>query len=266
MLFPEAARVNYKKNPLDKVICQLRFPPILSIDKEIPAQFQDSVREFFSGFYEKEEAILPIPAGIKKELPPELFRQIMPSQTKNYKFSSEDSISTINLTRTFLALTTTNYETWEGFIERLSGPLEALINIYKPAYFSRIGLRYVDIIKRSVLKLEDINWNELLQPFVLGLLGSDKVSSDIETFETKYQIPLEDGESMVRIVMSLVDWEKANQNGIEECFMIDTDFYAKKTEITNVMGKLEYFHIQASRLIQWLITKKLHDAMEPKSL
>jgi len=32
MPFPEVKRVIYEHNPLDKVICQLRFPPILRIE------------------------------------------------------------------------------------------------------------------------------------------------------------------------------------------------------------------------------------------
>ena len=45
MPFPEATRVIYHKNPLTDVICQLRFPPILKIDSEIPSLFQDTIRE-----------------------------------------------------------------------------------------------------------------------------------------------------------------------------------------------------------------------------
>jgi len=109
MPFPESPRVIYRKNPLDRVICQLRFPPILKIDTETPAQFQECIRGNFPEFRLKEEATLLTPAGISQELNAEMFRQIMPSETKNYEFSSEDSIWKVNLTRTFLSLSTTKY-------------------------------------------------------------------------------------------------------------------------------------------------------------
>ncbi|MCH7755956.1 TIGR04255 family protein, partial [candidate division KSB1 bacterium] len=56
MPFPEVKRVIYKKNPLDRVICQLRFSPILKIDAEIPAEFQDMIRADFPNYSEKTDS------------------------------------------------------------------------------------------------------------------------------------------------------------------------------------------------------------------
>ena len=43
-LFPPAQRVFYLKAPLIQVTCQLTFPPLLTIEKELPAAFQERVR------------------------------------------------------------------------------------------------------------------------------------------------------------------------------------------------------------------------------
>jgi len=254
MPFPEAKRVIYKNNPLDRVICQLRFPPILKIEKEIPVEFQERIRQDFPEFHEKVETMFSIPQGIESGLTP----------TKNYDFVSEDGFWIINLTRNFIALTSMKYKRREQFKCKFNGPLTALVEIYEPAYFSRIGLRYIDIIKRSVLGLDNQDWSELLQTYVLGLLGSDVVSSDIQTFESKYEIRMDDGNSMARIVTGFVEWEEKH----EKCFMIDTDFFnmGKTNTSEEVINKLDYFHIQASRLIQWLITKRLHGAMGPEEV
>ena len=60
MPFPETDRVIYAHNPLEQVICQFRFPPILRIDSELPAQFQDRIRHEFPSLIEK--------SGLKLEL------------------------------------------------------------------------------------------------------------------------------------------------------------------------------------------------------
>jgi len=264
MPFPEAPRVIYKNNPLDKVICQLRFPPILQIDKEIPADFQEQVRKDFPGFCEKKEVALAMPQRIQKEFPADLLRQMLPKEDKNYEFTSEDGVWTVNLTRTFLALTTRKYTRRDDFKKRLEIPLKALVDIYKPAYFSRIGLRYIDIIRRSALELNGVAWCELLNPYALGLLSAPVVQDRVRSLDSKYEVLLEDNSSLARIAMALVEWQENNN---EECFMIDTDFYTtQKTVVADVDGRLDYFHIRASRLIQWLITKRLHDAMEPDTL
>ncbi|MCK4814181.1 TIGR04255 family protein [bacterium] len=263
MPFPEAVRVIYKNNPLDRVICQLRFPPILKIETEVPSEFQERIRDAFPELHEKEEATLSIPKSVQQEIPSNVLRNIMPSVNKNYEFVSEDGFWHVNLTRTFLSLTSIKYERRSQFQSKLQPLLTALMDVYKPPYFLRIGLRYVDIIKRSVLKLDGLKWSELLQPHILGLLGATDVSENIKSLEAKYVILLEDNISMARIITGLVEWGEKS----EECFMIDTDlFNTEKTNVENVMDKLNYLHVRASRLIQWLITKKLHIAMEPKEL
>lgn len=264
MPFPDAKRVIYQKNPLERVICQLRFPPILKIETEVPAKFQEDIREEFPGFKEKQETVMPILKGIQPEASIGALQQLVPSSSKNYEFTSDDGFWHVNLTRTFLALTCTKYERRSLFQQKLALPLQSLIEVYKPAHFVRVGLRYVDVIKRSVLGLEGVEWKELLQPHILGLLGAPNgVSQEIQNLEAIYQVRLEDGSSMVRIIIGLVDWPEKN----EECFKIDTDFFNNgKIAISDVISSLDYFHIRASRLIQWLITEKLHAAMEPKEL
>ena len=69
MPFPEAKRIIYRKNPLDQVICQLRFPPILKIDAEVPAKFQDRIRGDFPNLSDSLEIKVEVPHGVKAEIP-----------------------------------------------------------------------------------------------------------------------------------------------------------------------------------------------------
>ena len=139
MLFPEVKRVIYKKNPLDRVICQLRFPPILRIDAEPPVAFQDCVRKEFPNYSEKIELTMRTPSRAQDRIPHELLSEILrTADTKNYEFSSEDGQWKINLTRTFIALSTDKYEVWEDFKKKLEIPLKTLINVYSPSHFSFI--------------------------------------------------------------------------------------------------------------------------------
>ena len=263
MPFPEVTRVIYNKNPLDEVICQLKFPPILKIDTEIPVEFQEKVRAKFPMFSEKSEWQIAIPPEAQGKIPPEILQQAMKSSgIRNYQFSSEDEQWQINLTRGFVALSAKKYQRWEQFKEMLEIPLKALINIYAPDYFLRVGLRYIDVINRSVLNLTDVSWNELLQPHILGILGAPEVASKVKNFETTHDIGLADGESLVRIITKFVK----PVDDDEICFKIDSDFYRHKTELSSYISILDYLNKRASRLIQWCITRRLHEAMEPKSI
>jgi uncharacterized protein (TIGR04255 family) len=264
MPFPEVKRVIYRKNPLDQVVCQLRFPPILKIDAGIPADFQERIRRDFPNYSETSEWKVEFSPKIKGQIPQEVLTQILQSSRgKNYEFSSEDGFWKINLTRTFIALTANKYERWEKFKEKLAIPFNAFIEIYSPDHFSRIGLRYIDVIRRSILNLNGVNWTELLQPYILGILSVPEMVNVVHKCENRYEIGLSDGESIVRIITSFVE---AADNG-EICYMIDSDFYnTNKTRLDDTMKKLDYFNMRASRLIQWCITNRLHQTMEPQTL
>lgn len=263
MPFPKAKRVIYNKNPLNRVICQLRYPPILSIDSEIPSAFQDSIRSKFPLYSEKVEFQQEIASGLKTQFLPETIKQLSNNSiTKNHEFCGEDGVWKINLTRTFLSISTSVYVRWEDFIERFQDSYKALIDIYKPPFFTRIGLRYVDIFDRSKLCLNDVSWTDLLQPYFLGLLSST-VSKEVKNCENVYEINLSDNESIVRIRTSFVQ----NVQNNEQCYMVDSDFFTpKRTFLNMTFEKLEFLHQMATLLIQWIITDKLHNAMEPKEI
>ena len=263
MPFPEKQRIIFKKNPLDQVICQLRFPPILKIDTEIPADFQEEIREHFPNFSESTEVNIEITQQTKPPIPPEVLQQLIKPGNKNYEFKSDDGLWKINLTRTFIALSASKYEQWEKFKEKLSIPLKPFIDIYNPSYFSRIGLRYIDIIRRSALNLNDISWRELFNPFILGLLGSEEIGDSVINLDNKYELKLSDKESIVRIITGFVH---AADND-EIFYMIDSDFFnTNKTPIDKALIKLDFFNTLGSRLIQWCITEKLYKAMEPEKI
>lgn len=243
MPFPESKKVIYKKNLLDKVICQLRFPPILTIDTKVPAEFQESIRDHFPGFHEKKQIALPFSKMAQGNVLEESFKPMMTTETKNYEFTSEDNIWSVNLTRTFMALSTEKYKSWGDFNTHLNIPLQPLIGIYKPSHFSRIGLRYIDIIKRSELNLTGVPWSKLLKPYVLGLISANGMDNNIHSLKTECEIQLADKVSMARIVMGIADIDGLD----EECFMIDTDFYTiKKTDISAVKDRLDYFHTRGA--------------------
>ncbi len=257
MPFPEKVnRVIYNKNPLDKVLCQLRFAPILKIDSEIPAIFQDKIRVEYPIYQEKIEYQNEIALGNMPQLPINAIHQ---SQYKKHIFISDDKQWEIHLNRTSIMLINHKYVKWETFSDKLKNIMIPFLSIYAPPFFTRTSLRYVDIFNRATLGLESKSWKDLLKPYFLGPL-SDTISDCITNFQSTYEIRLEDGDSFVRLSSSFV---KHIISG-EECFMVDSDFYnPKKLDHSQIMGKLDFLHTRSSRLIRWIIKDDLHNAMEP---
>jgi uncharacterized protein (TIGR04255 family) len=262
MPFPHADRVQYQKNPLEEVICQLRFPTILRIDTEIPSAYQERIRKIYPVLREKPRPDL---AKSLPALPPDIARILggdLSFHIANaaYDFVTSDDLWTASLTRDFISLTARRYETWQDFMAHLQEPLQALFDLYEPAFFARIGLRYQDVICRSRLGLAGVPWSELLQPHIAAELASPDVASDVEQTITQTVVILEQFDARVRIQHGLGRDAQTH----ESCYVIDSDFYTEaRTETTDVRAVLDYFNRQAGRLFQWCIKPRLHNAMEP---
>ncbi|PWU04161.1 MAG: TIGR04255 family protein [Terriglobia bacterium] len=260
--FPPSPRTIYHKNPLAEVVCQVQFPTLLRVDVEPPAEYQERIRSDYPVLKDKSNELL----GLPPDLPPlvaSLLRSPAARQKPQaaYDFVSEDGIWTVSLTRNFLALATTKYHTWEQFKEHLARPLKALIDVYTPSWFSRVGLRYQDLVRRSTLNLTDRSWSELLKQPIAGLLAAPDLKATVIQTLTQTLIQLPDGIGNVNLRHGLI---QSADNG-ETCYLIDNDFFTdQQTRPTDVYAKLDYFNRQSGRLFRWCITNILDKAMEPE--
>lgn len=263
MFFPESQRVIYEKNPLIEVICQLRFPTILRIDAGPLADFQDRIREKYP-LYSVQEPNIEYP-----KLPKE-FSAILelgmpkPPGSTTHRFSTKDSKRFISLAQNFLALMESNYERWESFRGELVEAEKALTELYRPAFYSRIGLRYKDVISRQELGMSGAKWKDLLQPHIVGELGESGVCDAIITTQTRsvIRIPELPG-GQVNLIHGLVRPSETR----EECYLIDADFSIEQTEGLNEPFEiLDKFNRLGRRLFRWAITDTLHGAMGPKKI
>ena len=122
-MFSHEPRCMYRYNQLAEVICQLRFPEILTIGTTVPDQFQEAIRDQFPQFSRRMETPAPKFTGNPGNL--SLQKQ---EPTVNYQFSSADGVWRVNLTSKFISLACTKYTCWEDFAGSLDKPLAAFIN------------------------------------------------------------------------------------------------------------------------------------------
>jgi uncharacterized protein (TIGR04255 family) len=178
-----------------------------------------------------------------------------------HEFGSRDECWTLSLTRDFLALTCRNYDRWENFKDHLRRPLDALRELYAPAFFTRIGLRYRDVIRRSALGLETVAWSELLQPWVAGALGAPEIAADVEHRAQELVIRLPDGRGHLRAHHGLAVDDASH----EQCYVIDADFYDdQQSEVPHAFDRLDTLNRQARLFFRWCITRRLHEALRPQ--
>lgn len=260
MIFPKAERIQFERNPIIEVIFQMRFPTILNINTEdqILAKFQNKIRANF-----------PIYNVQLEQAPQIMTNQIMPpliqlSKNKNHYFISADEKWKINLASTFISFSTSSYTIWEAFKEKFDDVLKSFIDIYAPAFFERIGLRYIDAFSRLNLDLESQKWSELINPEILGFLSASDVNEDDVLMSTiDSEMRLDDKVSHFRLHAGI---GKVN-NTPENQYIIDSDFFCpSRIHVNDAVKKADYLHEYSTRLIRGVVKPKLSDALEPKKL
>ncbi len=264
MIFPDAPRVLYERNTLDTVICQLRFPQILRIEAEDPVAFQERIRSEYPLLNTRAQLDLGsvLPAEIAK-----VVSENMPlplRQGRAYDFTSPDDKWKATLTGTFIALTAARgaYVRWEAFKNRLVPLVDAVREIYQPAFFNRIGLRYQNFIRRPVLGLDGVPWRDLIQAHIAGELASSVPEAAINGITSVVQFGF-DGGGKVVLRHGLGQAEGSGEVG----FLLDADFFTEeKPEVSHAIERLEEFNREARRLLHWCITERLHNAMVPRPI
>ena len=256
----EEARQIFKRRQLLEVLCQLRFPDILKIESTAPAEFQDRIRGEYPQYQKKIE-----------QLPPQMVngKPVPQGTVNNYQFISEDGQWKVSLTKGFVALSSHGYTRWEEFANRLDRVLAALIQLYQPAYFTRVGLRYINAFDRAALGLEDCLWRELIQPGYLGLLADeDAQETAFSKCELSASLALPGG-AKANVKSGPGTLRKVNNRTKEtsetRVFMLDLDVYMDgKTPLGQTAPALNIVHGNAGSLFRGAISETLAAAMEPE--
>jgi uncharacterized protein (TIGR04255 family) len=261
MTFPESGRVVFRNNPLVEVICQLRFPTILKIASEAPAEYQEKIRPGYP-LYEK--------GGAPGQLPPEVSDLLarvpipMPPQSTIHKFLTGDSKRFIALADDFVAISERGYQRWEQFRDEIRRAQAALEEVYGPAFYSRIGLRYQDVIDKDKLGLGDEPWDSLINRSLIGVLGDRDVRDSVRGTRSDARLQVDEVPGgFLTLRHGLVE-QPAGANLV---YHIDVDLFTEeRSDPKDVSGTLDRFNEIAGNLFRWAITPRLKDALGPGQL
>lgn len=261
-MFSHEPRCLYRANQLTEVICQLRFPEILSIGSSLPVDFQEVIRDEYPQYSARKENPAPKISGV----PGNMSLENQPA-TINYQFTSADGVWRVNLTSRFISLACTKYTRWEDFAKKLDKPLAAFIRLYRPAYFERVGLRYLNFISRKALNLDGTSYSELIEACWLGPLGEGDVAEPAVSrccVDTEMAIR---GGCRVKIHAGPGMVKRNGKSDPEIKFIFDQDlFMPGQVPVNMSAGALQTLHSQAYSIFRSAITDALHDAMEPEMI
>ena len=261
-MFSQEERCIYHHNPLAEVICQLRFPEILAIQANAPVQFQEAIRQNFPQYTRRQENAPPRLSGAPGHFSVENTPTVI-----NHQFVSADGLWRVNLTSKFISLSCANYTCWEDFAQKLDKPLAAFIQTYQPAYFERIGLRYLNFISRNELGLQGVPYRQMIAPCYLGPLAeADLPETAVSRSSVDAEFAIRGGcRAKIHAGPGMV--KKNGQADKEVKFVFDLDLFMPGQVAVNLSaGALQTLHSQAYSLFRGAITDTLHDAMDPHAI
>jgi uncharacterized protein (TIGR04255 family) len=147
------------------VLAQVRFAPILTIDKVVP-EIQGALREEFPRF--KRVVGRQLVLGPSPEVIP----------IEQWVFADRERETAVVLSRDFVVLETSRYDIYATFSASLRKAVEIVREFARPQLVERLGLRYVDLIRPY--ESEDKPQHEMRDYLRPGLHGPDLRDLGIE--------------------------------------------------------------------------------------
>lgn len=254
-LFPQSERVVYRNNPLNEVVCQIRFPTILRVVNEIPSDFQESIRGDFPEYQEEVNSL--VPAG----LPPQIVQLLSGStMAKRHRFATRDSKFAVLLDGQALTFVAGDYVCWEDFSQFVFSTIESFCAVYAPSFLSRVGLRYQNLISEPA-ESSGLNWHDLIRPELVGVLANDDWAQNTTELASVVKSSLGTNNTDRLIFQyGLAELEGSS----DKYFRLDFDYYVEQeTEPADAKSIIERLHGYTGAAFRWAITERLHQALEP---
>lgn len=234
--------------PLVRVIAQVRFPVIVSIEKrEFIAPFQEALRDTYPAL--RPEKIRGFVVGPQEVAP-------MQSQMV-WRFNDVDGKWRVSLASNFIALETTAYASRSDFLDRLQVALTGLNEHIGPKIVDRLGLRYIDrVIGQDV---DDIT--KLVRPEVIGVLATP-LAADAQQALSESLFAVPDTKAQLRARWGRVPPNRTVDPAAIEpvatpSWILDLDMFSVESRLFDTEGLVAEARTYAERiyaLFRWAVT------------
>lgn len=170
--------------PLVRVIAQVRFPEVLSLEqRDHVAAFQETVRSAYPVLrQEQTQGVLIGPSGVSPVKPRTAWR-----------FADAEGSWRVSLAPDFIALETTRYKSRLDFFSRFADIVRALDKHVEPKLVDRLGVRYIDRVSGAAV--DEISG--LVRAEVRGITGT-RVASHASHALSESMFELDDSRVVAR--------------------------------------------------------------------
>ena len=249
---PPPPEVPLANPPLVRVIAQVRFPLIASLEKrEFIGSFQEAIRGVYPVLRpEESRGVVLGPQGV-----------IDARSNTSWRFTEASGPWRVTLAPDFLALDTTRYSSRDDFMRRLEVVLQALKDHVDPKVIDRLGVRYIDRVSGEQ-DLTDLP--KLVRPEVAGILGSPLSEHARHAIsENVFVLPEDGGQATVRwgLLPAQSTVDPGGLDPIDEAsWILDTDAFqsfpagTRELSVNSVVEQARGFAERIYSIFRWAVT------------
>ncbi len=250
--FPPVEDIPLANAPLTEVICQVRFPTILSIGRGQPIKFQEAIRQRFPELEEERRVQMRLVSGPDAEIPN------VETGGRTFRFQTAQGEVQVTLSVDAFAVSTSRYRVWSDFAGDLALVHEAAMAAYELPYAKRIGLRYVnqfDGARIGCASFEEMKG--FLRPELAALMATDAWDSPEELVS---QILLRDDGG--RLLLRVAARAATDQPPV---VLLDFDYYeeGRSIPLNDLVERCTRFHDVIYRAFRWSIRPDQLDVFAP---
>jgi uncharacterized protein (TIGR04255 family) len=260
MSLPQYEQILFQKSPLRLVIGQLRFTIMPRFEQRgFIADFQEAIRaEYPKASRENVVAYQLSSPGINSA-----------ASDTAWRFSSKDLLWAVVINETALTLETRNYRSIQDFTERFQHLLEVGQETLDIADCLRLGLRYMVELRHPAATETLKDWQELLNPRLLGFDATDVLAGQINQTFQEIQMRRPDGTFAIRhgLLKGRAVPPLPKEEAMDGAFyLLDLDYYDTDEydlDIPDILKKLRNYNEVMSGFFRWTLSEKLHQYLEP---
>jgi len=233
---PACARQHFSQNFIKTAVCEFRFPTLHEIDgPKPPLAFAKALR--------KDYPTHSIMSGVNVS-PTNVDR------STTHVFKSKKGQWAVNLRPSTLSLETSRYDSFDDFEKRIADLVAACQSFIDSDFFTRVGIRYVNMLPYDRSKISDWINPTLVRNLESGIFG------DATEHSQQVRGTTDEGGFFLNHGLG-ADGEKVG-------YGVDLDFYADDVEVTDAMEVVRKLHVRQYDLFMWVLgdgaKQKLNEA------
>lgn len=229
----------HQRNYTRSVVCEFRFPTLLSLaGAEPPKSFVTALRRS----YPKLELAKEVSIGLGDAMP----------SAHSHILRSKNMSWTITLKKDSIALETSRYSFYKDLRERVEELLSAISPVIDTDYFTRIGLRYVNLVVTD----GKTQLSEWINPVLVGV--TETGFNGISESAGRLGLHTEGGGCLLQHGIKAKESDQSHlevSNSIPN-YILDIDSYREDVTSIDALDVLDEMRQQAYSLFSWSLGPK----------